>query len=468
MNYIENKLFEEIEVGDTASISHILTPKDIKLFAVASRDISYMDDEYSKSDSFHKVVAHGIWAGTLISTILATQLPGPGMVYLSQRLKFQRAIAVGDRITGIVMVKEKNTDSKIIKLDCICTNQEGKQVIIGQAEVMAAVEKIKHKVIRLPKVELKEPTNRFYENLISMRDGLQPLKTAIVHPTDSNSLGGALTSAKDNLIEPILVGPKLKILNAAQEMGVDISEYQIIDAEHSNAAVEKAIELVKSGQVQAIMKGKIHTQELMQPIVDKVNGLRTGRRISHVIAMSTPAYNKTLFLTDVAINIKPSLTEKRDIVQNAIDLFIALGLGTPKVAIVSAVETVDEKIPSTLDATALCKMSERGQIIGGILDGPLAFDNAVSKEASRVKGIVSQVAGDADIIVVPDIESGNMLYKHMLCFSDVEAAGIVMGARVPIILTSRATGPGLARKASSAMALLYYNRKEMLNSPLGS
>ena len=272
------------------------------------------------------------------------------------------------------------------------------------------------------------------------------------------ALRGAISAAEEGLIIPFLVGPKQKILDVAQEAELDISPYQLIATQHSHEAAEIAVKMARNHEVEAIMKGKIHTDELMEPVIDKENGLRTGRRMSHVFSLEVPNYPKPIFLTDAAINIFPKLNEKRDIVQNAIDLFHALGLGVPKVAILSAVETVNEKIPSTLDATALCKMAERGQIVGGILDGPLAFDNAISVESARVKGIFSQVAGDADILVVPDVESGNMLYKQMTYLSGIEAAGIVLGARVPIILTSRGSDE-LSRKASCVMALLYERRK---------
>lgn len=300
----------------------------------------------------------------------------------------------------------------------------------------------------------KSAENTLYARLSKKMKGLKPLITAVVHPVDEISLKGAISSAIDKIIEPLLIGPEAKIRKVAKECHLDLSPYEIIPTKHSEESAEKAVALVKSGNAEAIMKGKIHTTELMLPILEKITGLKTGRRMSHVFIIEVPYYHKLLFLTDAAINIFPKLSEKIDIVQNAIDLFVSLGYGTPKVAIVSAVETVNEKIPSTLDATALCKMAERKQITGGIVDGPLSFDLAVSKQAAKVKGIDSRVAGDADIIVVPDVESGNMLYKQMTCLSKMESAGIVMGAQVPIILTSRDSDE-LSRKASCALALLY-------------
>lgn len=460
MDCIENRTFDDIEIGDTASTEHVLTREDIQLFAVMSGDVNpaHVDEEYARSAMFHEIIAHGMWGASLISTVLGTQLPGPGTIYLEQTLKFRRPVGIGDRITASVRVVDKQAGRHGVVLECTCTNQQGKAVITGTATVMAPTEKVRRPRAHLPQVELKEERCGYYQQLIALKEGLPPLQTAVVHPVDGNSLGGAIASAEEGLIEPVLVGPEHKIRAVAEAEGLDLAPYEIVPTEHSHAAAEQAVHLVKEGRAEAIMKGKIHTQELMHPIV-AAEGLRTGRRMSHVFALDVPTYHKALFVTDAALNIRPTLSQKRDIVQNAIDLFLTIGSGVPKVAIVSAVETVDENIPSTLDATALCKMSDRGQITGGIVDGPLAFDNAISREAAEAKGIVSQVAGDADIIVVPDVEAGNMLYKQMRYLSGIESAGIVLGAKVPVILTSRAAGKGLTRQASCAMALIYARRK---------
>jgi phosphate acetyltransferase len=301
-------------------------------------------------------------------------------------------------------------------------------------------------------------SGEWYKNLITLKKNLAPLKTAIVHPVDQLALQGAIEAAKDNIIIPILVGPEDKIQAAATEAGLDISTYQIINTKHSNEAAEVAVKLAREGKVEALMKGKLHTDELMAAVVNKETGLNTGRRMSHVFFIDTPHLFKPLFLTDAALNIRPTLADKKDIAQNAIDLFHLLGFGTPKVAVVCAVETVTEKMPSTLDAAALSKMCERGEITGAIVDGPLGFDNAISIDAAREKGIHSEVAGYADIILVPDIESGNILYKEMTFMSGMEAAGIVLGASVPIILTSRGSDE-ISRKASCVMALIYSRNK---------
>lgn len=454
--YIINHTFDEIEIGDSAFVKRMLTAKDIQLFAYVSGDVNpaHVDKEYAVSDLFHKIVAHGMWTGSMISTVLGTEMPGPGTIYLEQTFKFLKPVAIGDTITARVTVSSKDSEKKIVILDCVCTNQDGKEVIRGVATVLAPLEKVKRKRIALPAIEFKEKRSPNHHRIICMTEGLPPLITAVVHPVDRLSLEGALLAAKAKLINPIFVGPEEKIRALAKQENLDISGIELISTPHSHAAADKAVQLVKEGKVEAIMKGKIHTEELLHPILNKMTGLQTGRRMSHVSVIDTPAYPKALFITDAAINLFPKLMEKVDIVQNAIDLFHAIGLGIPKVAILSAVETVNEHIPSTLDATALCKMAERGQITGAILDGPLAFDNAVSEEAAKIKNLHSHVAGNADILIVPDVESGNMLFKELTILADATMAGLVMGAKVPIILTSRSSSI-FERKASCALALLY-------------
>ncbi|WP_439813774.1 bifunctional enoyl-CoA hydratase/phosphate acetyltransferase [Zavarzinia sp. CC-PAN008] len=280
-----------------------------------------------------------------------------------------------------------------------------------------------------------------------------PLVTAIVHPTDANSLGGALDAAAAGLITPVLVGPEGKIRDAALKAGLDLAGCRLVDAAHSHAAAEEAVRLARVGEVQAIMKGNLHTDELMEAIVAKEGGLRTNRRLSHIFVMDVPTYPRLLLITDAAICIQPTLEEKRDIVQNAIDLAHAIGIPEPKVAILSAVETVTPKLPSTVDAAALCKMADRQQIVGGVLDGPLAFDNAISAEAARTKGITSPVAGSPDILLCPDLISGNMIAKQLSYLANADSGGVVLGAKVPIMLTSRADD-AQARLVSAALAVL--------------
>jgi phosphate acetyltransferase len=291
--------------------------------------------------------------------------------------------------------------------------------------------------------------------LIAAAKKVPPVPTIVVHPCDETSLQGVVDSARAGIIRPILVGPERKIKDTASKYGLDISGFEIFDAAHSDDAAAKGVELIHAAKGEMLMKGSLHTDELMRAITAKAGGLRTDRRISHVFVMDVPAYEETLFVTDAAINIFPDLDAKRDIIQNAIDLHLQAGFGTaPRVAILSAVETVTTKIPSTIEAAALCKMADRGQITGGVLDGPLAFDNAIDVEAARIKGIKSEVAGRAQILVVPDLESGNMLAKNLAYFAKADSAGIVLGARVPIVLTSRADS-ARSRMASCAVASLY-------------
>ncbi|WP_257993081.1 bifunctional enoyl-CoA hydratase/phosphate acetyltransferase [Cupriavidus pauculus] len=292
-----------------------------------------------------------------------------------------------------------------------------------------------------------------YARLLARCEGLPPIPTAVAHPCDYSSLDGALEAARLGLIVPILCGPAARIRAVAEEHGLALGNTEIIDAPHSHASAECAVEAVRTGRAELLMKGSLHTDELLHAVARSASGLRTERRLSHVFAMDVPSYHKPLFITDAAVNIFPTLNEKADIVRNAIDLVRVLGVERPKVAILSAVETVTDKIPSTIEAAALCMMSLRGQIEGGLLDGPLAFDNAISKAAADTKGIKSEVAGDPDILLVPDLEAGNMLAKQLTFLAGAEAAGIVLGARVPIILTSRADSVR-ARIGSCAIAVL--------------
>ena len=300
-----------------------------------------------------------------------------------------------------------------------------------------------------------------YERLIARAKQVPPATTIVVHPCDETSLRGAVEAAELGIIIPVLVGPRSKIAAVAAANGLDIGRFEIVDVAHSEEAAARAVQLSHQAKGELLMKGSLHTDELMRAVASSKTGLRTARRISHVFVMDVPTYAETLFVTDAAINIFPDLDAKRDIVQNAIDLWTQVGLGTPRVAILSAVETVTSQIPSTIEAAALCKMADRGQITGGLLDGPLAFDNAIDPEAARIKGIKSEVAGRAQILVVPDLEAGNMLAKNLSFLAKADAAGIVLGARVPIILTSRADSVR-TRMASCAVAVLYADARRRI------
>ena len=301
----------------------------------------------------------------------------------------------------------------------------------------------------------------YFDHLLERCGALPPMPTAVVHPCDAASLEGAVDAARQGLLEPILIGPEHRIRGVAETEGLDISPFRLIPSKHSHQSAEKAVALVRAGEASVLMKGSLHTDELMHEVMRKETGLRTERRVSHVYVMQVPTYPRALMITDAAINIYPTLEDKRDIVQNAIDLGHALGIAVPKVGILSAVETVTPKIPSTVEAAALCKMADRGQITGGLLDGPLAFDNAINEEAAKVKGIKSEVAGLVDILIAPDLEAGNMIAKQLTFLANAEAAGVVLGARVPIILTSRADSVK-ARLASCAVAAIFAAWKQGL------
>ena len=310
------------------------------------------------------------------------------------------------------------------------------------------------KIDPMPPNPIGNPPHAKYERLIAKAKAVPAVRTIVVHPCEEGALRGPIEAAEAGIIIPVLVGPAVKISALAREHRIDIDGVEIVDVPDSEAAAAKAVELINQSKGELLMKGSLHTDELMREVASSKTGLRTARRISHVFIMDVPTYPETLFITDAAINIFPDLDAKRDIVQNAIDLFTKVGLGRPRVAILSAVETVTSKIPSTIEAAALCKMADRGQIIGGILDGPLAFDNAIDLEAARIKGIKSEVAGRAQILVVPDLEAGNMLAKNLAFLAKADSAGLVLGARVPVILTSRADSVR-SRTASCAAAVLY-------------
>jgi len=462
--YIENRTFDEIQIGDEAHLEKRLTLDDIQLFAIMSGDVnpSHVDDDYARSSRFQEVIAHGMWGGALISTVLGTQLPGPGTLYLGQTLNFRATVSLGDVLKVSVRVTDKNDARSQLTLDCRCENQKGDVVIEGEAKVVAPREKIRRPRTMMPEVRLTE-RGRLHE-ILSAADHPPAITVAVIHPVDDVSLTGAVAAARHGLITPLLVGPEAKIRAAADEAELDISEFELIDVPHSHAAAQRGVALVREGRAEALMKGALHTDELMHEVLKHDGGLRTERSISHVMAFDVPTYPRPLFITDAAINITPSLDEKRDIVCNAIGLAHALGNRDPKVAILAAVETVNAKMPSTLDAAALCKMADRGQIAGGTLDGPLAFDNAISEDAARTKGIESPVAGRADILVAPDLEAANMLMKQLTYLADATGAGLVLGARVPIILTSRAD-EAITRMASCALALLVADHQKRQGVP---
>ncbi len=449
---MENRIWDELAIGDTASSTRTLNKDDIRLFALVSGDVNpvHFDSGKAGFDPSERVIAHGMWGGGLISAVLGNELPGPGSVYVNQSLHFVRPVGIGDTTTTTVRLKEKH-DPQLAVFDCRCVNQHGDDVIIGEATVKAPTVRICIPRARLPDVRIADHDN--YHRLIDRASTGEPEPTAVAHPCSASAITAAVDAAAAGLIRPILVGPEAKIRAAAEAAGQDISAFRIVPAPHSHAAAQAAVALVRSGEARLLMKGSLHTDEFLAAIIASKTGLRTERRISHVYLMDVPDHARPLLITDAAINVEPDLMVKADIIRNAIDLAHVMGIGEPKVAILAAVENINPEMPSTLDAAALCKMADRGQISGGLLDGPLAFDNAISEEAAREKGIVSAVAGKAEILVVPNLEAGNMLAKQLTFLGGADAAGIVLGARVPVILTSRADSLR-TRLASCAVAVL--------------
>jgi phosphate acetyltransferase/phosphate butyryltransferase len=454
-DFLENHPFAEIRVGDGASLVRSVSQRDIQLFAAVSGDVSpaHVDALYAKSSHFHGIIAHGMLGASLISTLIGTRFPGPGTLYLGQSLKFLKPVHIGDTLTVTVTVKSLDEATRRLVLDTRCVDQEGDVVIEGEAEVTAPAEKL-----RIHRTELPEPLladkNLRYEQLLAAAKDCPRLRMGVVHACSLEVLEGALEANRLGLIEAFLIGPVTKVRALAELHQLDLTGIALVDVAHSHAAAAKGVEMARGGEVQALMKGSLHSDELLAAVVSASGGLRTERRISHVFVLDVPRYPKPLLITDAAINVAPDFDTKVDIVKNAIDLAHALGIAEPKVAILSAVETVTSKLRSAMDAAALSKMADRGQISGALVDGPLAFDNAVSMAAAKTKGIQSRVAGDADILVVPDLESGNTLAKQLEYLGDAQAAGLVMGARVPIVLTSRADSAH-SRIASCAIALLW-------------
>ncbi|KZK90930.1 Phosphate acetyltransferase [Pseudovibrio sp. Ad5] len=449
----KNTPYDQIEVGMEAIYERTCSADDFYVSAHASGDLNpiHLPKEDREGEGDFEGVAPSLWVASLISAVLGNQMPGPGTLYKSQSLRFLGRAYEGDHLTARVKVTEKLPDY-VVTLQTTVERADGQVIVEGEAEVIAPRTSKIAKAVSLPGLTVR--SHEHFDRLLDQARPLPPLITAVVAPEDRKSLGGALLAAENTLIEPVLIGSREKIEDAAERLGKDLAHCDIIDvASHSQAAAQ-AVAMVREGKAQAIMKGQLHTDVLLAEIVKRDVGLRTDNRLSHVFVMDVPGLDHLLFISDAAINISPDLEAKVDIVQNAINLALALGQQQPKVGILSAVETVNTKIPSTMDAAILSKMAERGQIKGGIVDGPLAMDNAIDIDAAVTKGITSLVAGRADVLVVPNLESGNMLAKELAFVAHAEVCGVVMGARCPVILTSRADDDK-ARLMSCAVALLY-------------
>ena len=453
MSRMENRPFSEILVGEGFVASHVLSVADVERLAGAAAgfDASAQEAGLASANSFMDASTRLAWGPLWLAGVIAARFPGLGVLPLSAKLETLASPAPGEAMTMALIVREKRDEGRRVVIEARATDSHGDLLMSGTLEIVAPLERTSYAGPN-GKLHPHEKGSRT-RRLMDMARSLPPLRTAVVHPVDDASIKGAAEAHAQGLIRAVLVGPEAKIRRAAEAAGVDLSGMELVPVEHSHAAADMAVAMARDGRVEALMKGALHTDELMHAVIKADTGLRTARRLSHVFAVDAPNYARALFITDAAINIYPTLMEKRDIVQNAIDLARAVGVVVPRVAILSAVETVSPDIRSTLDAAALCKMADRGQITGARLDGPLAFDNAVSIEAARAKGIVSDVAGRADILVAPDLEAGNMIAKQLVYLADAEMAGIVLGARVPIMLTSRADGV-TARLGSCALAMM--------------
>lgn len=457
MSTFTNVTFDEIKIGQSITVSRTLTKTDIEALAFTSGDV----DAYQLSggdDAQTGISTEAVAAEAFFGYLLNRRLPGPGTTIVAEDLKFRGRLSVGDTMTASVTAKEKKTDGHLITFDCRCVNQSNETVALGTATVIAPTQRVVYADIATPEIIFRRTD--VFARLIKSCEGLPPVKCAVVHPCDHDTLVGPIEAAKQKLITPVFFGPEAKIRAVAESANVDLSGFQIISTEHSHASAEKAVAMARAGEVEALMKGSLHTDELMAAVVPSATGLRTSRRISHVFVLDVPTYPRMLLVSDAAINIAPDLKAKVDIIQNAIDLARILEIEEPRVAILSAVETVNPDIPSTLDAAALCKMADRGQITGGLLDGPLAFDNAVSEQAAKTKKITSPVAGRADVLIAPDLESANMLAKQLQYLAGADAAGIVLGARVPIVLTSRADTVRTRLASTAVMARVAQARRK--------
>jgi phosphotransacetylase/acyl dehydratase len=454
---LENRTYEELQPGDSASLTRTLTKDDIDVFAILSGDVNpaHLDEAYARETPFNKVIAHGMWGGTLISTILGTRLPGPGTIYVGQTLRFMRPVRLGDVITVTVTVKEKR-DKQMVLLGCECTNQQGKTVITGEAEVMAPAQKVRRESAPLPELQLRR--HQGFDQLMSLAQTQSAIRCAVIYPTELHTLHAALDAAKAGLIQPLLVGPRTEISALALAHGLDLSACDWQEAATAEEAADHSVDLAHAGRVQALMQGHIEVRPLLQSVLSHGGGLRTDGRISHAYVADVPGYGRPLIITDAEVHIHPSLEDKRDIIRNAVDLARILGI-TPRVAILSATQSMNTNLSSSIDAVALCKMFGRAKHDALDIDGPLPFDAAVSPEVAQLRHPTSTVAGHANILVAPNLETGNLLVKQLAYMASADVTGIVLGAKVPVILTNP-TDNERTRVASAALAVLLSQRAQ--------
>lgn len=449
-----NRTYDEIIAGETAELRRLVTPDDLYGFASVSGNFNpmHLPGTDGDGDGQPDEVAPGMFVASIISAVLGNLLPGAGTLYRRQSLEFHDRARAGDELVCRVAVIGKEPDGDVTLATEVRRLADDALVVSGEARVAAPRQKYDRENVEVPGLIVQR--HRHFEALLDRARPLPAIPTAVVCPDDANSLGGALLAAKESIIIPILVGAERAIRAAAEAMGTDLAGIETVDVAGDLAAATRACALVHEGRAAAVMKGHLHTDDLLRPMLDKTAGLRAGRRFTHVFLMDVPGQPHPVMVTDAAINIAPDLATKIDIVQNAIDLALSLGI-EPRVGVLSAVETVNPAIQSSIDAALLSKMAERGQITGGLVEGPLAMDNAVDLGAAKTKGLKGGVAGQANILVVPGIDAGNMLAKQLAYVSHAEGAGLVLGAKVPVILNSRSDSP-MSRLASAAVAALHH------------
>lgn len=450
---IDNITYQQLTIGQTARLTRTLSGDDILAFAAVSGDDNpaHVDADYADHTLFHGVIAHGMWGAALISRLLGTVMPGPGTVYLAQTLQFRKPVRIGDELRVTARVSAKDDLTHHVELDCEIKNQTGAVVLSGVATVLAPTEPVHRPRASLPQLTLTRP-HAPYAALLANAAALTPARCAVIHPCDLVALSSTLDATRRGLIIPLLLGPQQRLQALAAGAGLALDGVTLIDVPHSHAAAARGATMAAAGEVDLILQGSLQTEELMEA-VRATPGLHTDRAMSHVFRVEVPLYEQVLLISDGVLNLQPTLEDKADIVQNAIDLAHALGTAEPRVALLAAQAEVSAAMPSTLDAAALCKMAVRGQLHGALLDGPLAFDHALVPAAARAAGIVSPVAGHADILIAPDLEAGSLLVKQFECLAGAAVCGVLAGARVPIALASAAPRAG-ARIASIAMARL--------------
>ncbi len=454
--HLVNRTFDEIQVGEHAELRRLITPDDLYVFAVASGNFNpmHLPSQDVDGDGKPENIAPAMFVASLVASVLGNLLPGPGTLFKGHRFDVLARAHAGDELLSSVTVLEKRADGTVRLQTQVVRTADAQVIIQGEADVVAPAQKFDRSGIEVPGLLVQR--HRHFEALVERARQLSAVPVAVVCPDDANSLGGALLATREGLIRPILVGAATQIRAAAAGLGEAIDHLELIDIHGDAAAAAMACTLVREGRASAVMKGHLHTDDLLRAMLDKATGLRAGRRFTHVFVMDVPGRPEPLMVTDAAINIAPDLPTKADITQNAIDLALSLDM-TPRVGVLSAVETVNPAIQSSIDTALLSKMAERGQIRGGLVDGPLAMDNAMDAGAARTKGLTGGVAGQANILVVPGLDSGNMLAKQLTFVSHAEAAGLVLGASVPVILNSRSDSP-MARLASCAVAALHHAR----------